>query len=117
LTRCGRFAHTYASFRMYNGGMKKPMQFRLDPELIGRVDAARGADSRTAFLEFALERLLEAHVAPSREPVPSKPKPRKSSEVERVRSEVARVGGAGGRGAHLPTCRCGLCLAGRREGS
>jgi predicted transcriptional regulator len=110
------------------GGMKRPMQFRLDTELVARVDAARGSESRTAFLERALglaldgarvergvadlhrERVVEAESS-------KESKPRAESEVERVRSEVARVGRAGGRGAHLPTCRCGLCLAGRREAS
>lgn len=69
--------------------MKKPMHFRLDPGLVGRVDAARGADSRTAFVELALERLLEAHVAPSRAPVAEvKAKPVVPPLPEPVEDEV-----------------------------
>lgn len=143
-----RSVYTLLSFSVFTRcvvctlvGMKKPMQFRLDVGLVARVDAARGGESRTAFLERALERLLESYLLPPvvewREPVQRpgtgsgsavlREKVRRlegevvapaGGEVARVAAEVARVGPrSGGRGAHAAMCRCGVCLAaGRRAG-
>jgi hypothetical protein len=99
----------------------RQINLRVDEELLERLDAARGGVPRNVWVRRAVEAALgwvvdPADLAPSKPKPPSKPRA-KVSEVERVRSEVARIGGAGGRGAHLQTCRCGLCLAGRREGS
>lgn len=43
--------------------MKKAVTFRLDPDLIQRVDEARGDVSRTRFLERALEAKLQPKIS------------------------------------------------------
>ena len=45
---------------MGDGSAKRSVSFRLDEDLLARVDAARGSVDRTSFVAVALESLLDA---------------------------------------------------------
>lgn len=64
------------------------LELRIEPELLKRIDDARGDVSRTRWVERALEKALKA-----------------SAPVDGESSAPPRAS----RPAHSPTCKCALC--------
>jgi hypothetical protein len=70
---------------------RKPMNFRFPPELIARVDLARGDMNRTAFIEWALDRYLDFPPHPDHVRLPDKEPARPVTERPKVRPGAARA--------------------------
>ena len=73
------------------------LELRVEPELLKRIDEARGDVSRTRWVERALERAL-ANLADVGE-----------SKVAKADRGVSLAPPRASRPAHSPTCKCALC--------